>query len=118
MVMIAWMIVRKRQGRGLCTNCPGRLEESEMASHVAGLDTIMHAQLPINALDLCANSRDGNDQGLRDLRIGGTSRKQAQHLLLLRAEGCHKDGRNWSDDQVLLSGRGGRCMQNGLEIGA
>ena len=66
-----------------------------MASHFAGGDTIIDAQLPVNALHLCANGRDGNDQGLRDLRVGGTGSKQVQHLLLLGAERCHKDGRSW-----------------------
>ena len=66
-----------------------------MASHFAGSNTIIHAQLPVNALHLCANGRDGNNQGLRDLRVGGTGCKQAQHLLFLGAERCHKDGRRW-----------------------
>lgn len=66
-----------------------------MASHCAGGNTIIHAQLPVNALHLCANGRDGNDQGLRDFGVGGTGSKQVQHLLLLGAEGCHKDGRSW-----------------------
>ncbi len=66
-----------------------------MASHFAGSDTIIHAQLPVNALHLCANRRDGNDQGLCDLRVGGTGSKQAEHLLLLGTERCHKDGKSW-----------------------
>ncbi len=66
-----------------------------MASHFAGGDTIIHTQLPVNALHLCANGCDGNDQGLRDLRVGVTLGKQVEHLLLLGAERCHKDGRSW-----------------------
>ena len=74
-------------------NWEERSEESETASHFAGCDTTIDAKFPVNALDLCANGCDGNDQGLRDLRVGGTSREQAQHLLLLGTEGGHKDGR-------------------------
>ena len=89
-----------------------------MASHFAGGDTVIDAQLPVNALHLCANGRDGNDQGLRNLRVGIASGKQAQHLLFLPAELCREQRRIWRDGKALFHACGGRHMQDGLAIGA
>src|SRR5258708_5261578 len=117
-VMIACMIISKWQRRGPRGNRQRRLEEPEMASHFAGGDTVIDAQLTVNALHLCANGRDGNHQGLRNLRVRIASGKQAQHLLFLPAELCREQRRIWRDGKALFHARGGRHVQDGLAIGA
>ena len=62
------------------------LDKLELAGDVAGFQTVIDAQLAVDASDLGFDGVGGDDKLAGNLRVGAASDEEAQDTLLLRAE--------------------------------
>src|SRR6266508_709280 len=81
----------------------GELEQVELLCAGDRLGAAAHRQLTEEMVDMRFHRTDGDDQRLGDLRIGATSRDQAQHLQLALGEWLDQilDFGFWIYDLVL-----------------
>src|SRR6266699_1343952 len=94
-----------------------RLEKVELACHFAGPDTVVDAELVIDATHLCTDGVDRDDLFCSYFPIGTASNEQAQHTQFLwRERFVEMSGRERSRSFCLTSFLR-ECMQNAPGIG-